>query len=477
VRPRRAAVLGLALAAALAELALAHALSGPGLGRPLALVGAVLALAVVFTYPIAGAAGLLVVTASIFYSSYFTWSVGPVQIHLEEVVFAALALVALVAPRRQTWGGAPGVALGAFLALVVVASWVGVQAGRVSVRDAFDWARPLAFYASFWLTLRLFPDVRSMRRLLLIGLACGALTGVLSIVLQFSPSLASHFQGSGGQEIYTQAVQAGLGGLKRIREPGLACSYVLFWWALFAAMSARGGRRALLSALIALSAINLALSFNRNMWLGLLFGLAITLGYAGVRIRHRLLTSIAVAVTAVALTFTLVGSRSSVQLDPILARATTVLTPSQVGEESSLRDRARETSQAWQTIKQHPVFGVGPGADFGVRFNHEDSTGLWVNTVQLFLHDQWLWLMLIGGVPAMLAFLTFLGLVLSKAWGRRSRTLSQLALGTGIAMVMLSAFVMPYLGLHEFALMLGIVAAVIVRSHELQRGAARGIHP
>jgi O-antigen ligase len=470
-------VLGLALAAALAELALAHALSGPGLGRPLALVGAVLALAVVFTYPIAGAAGLLVVTASIFYSGYFTWSVGPVQIHLEEVVFAALALVALVAPRRQTWGGAPGVALGAFLAVVVVAAWVGVQAGRVSVGQAFDWARPLAFYASFWVALRLFPDVRSMRRLLIIGLACGSLTGLLAIVLQFAPSLASHFQGPGGQQVYTQALQAGLGGLKRIREPGLACSYILFWWSLFAAMSASGGRRALLSALVALSAINLVLSFNRNMWLGLLFGLAITLVLVGVRVRHRLLAGIAVALTAVALMFTVVGSRSSVQLDPIVSRAATVLTPTQVGEESSLRDRAQETAQAWQTIKQHPVFGVGPGADFGVLFNHEDSTGLWVNTVQRFLHDQWLWLMLIGGVPALLAYLTFLALVLSKAWSRRLRTLSQLSLGVGIAMVMLSAFVMPYLGLHEFALMLGIVAAVIVRSNELQRGTARRMHP
>jgi hypothetical protein len=451
-------------------LGLAHSLTGHSAVKAIALVCAVLALAVVFTYPIAGAVGLLVVAASIFHEDYFSWSVGPIQIHLEEVVFAALALVALVAPRRRTWGGAAGMALAVFLVVIVVAAGVGLDAGRMNVSDAFDWARPLAFYGSFWVVLRLFPDPGDLRLLLIVALVCGAFTGLVAAILQFAPdSLSNHLQGAGGQQIYTQAAQAGLGSLKRIRLPGLACSYLLFWWALLAALAARGGRRALLWTVLAASATNIALSFNRNMWLGLLFGLSLMIVLAGLRVRHRLLAAAALGLTAVVLTFAVVGAGSSSQVvNPILARATTVLTPSRVGEESSLRDRAHESIQAWHVIEAHPLLGVGAGADFGVRFNHEDSTGVWVNKVQRFLHDQWLWLLLIGGVPALLAYLTFLGIVLAKAWGRRTRTLSQVALGVGIAMVMLSAFVMPYLGLHEFALMIGFAAAAIVRSQELR---------
>jgi hypothetical protein len=310
------------LLGALFELGLAHTLSGHSAIKAAALVGGVIALAIVFTYPIAGAVGLLVMTASIFYAAYFSWSVGPIRIHLEELIFASLALAAIVVPRRRTWGGATGTALAAFLGLVVVCAVVGVADGRVSISDAFDWARPLAFYGSFWVVLRLFPDPSDLRRLLFAALACGALTGLVAVILQLAPSLVSHFQGPGGQQIYTQAAQAGLGNLKRIRLPGLACSYVLFWWSLLAAMSAPRGRRTLLWVLVGASATNLALSFNRNMWLGLLFGLALILVLVGPRVRHRLVIGTALGATAILLTFTVVGAGSSAQaVDPILARA------------------------------------------------------------------------------------------------------------------------------------------------------------
>ena len=93
-----------------------------------------------------------------------------------------------------------------------------------------------------------------------------------------------------------------------------------------------------------------------------------------------------------------------------------------------------------------------------------------MNTTQRFLHNQWLWLLLVGGVPALVAFAAFLGVVLAKAWGP-GRTLSQTALGAGIAMICLSAFVMPYLGVEEFCLAIGVVAAAIVGPRDLQRRA------
>jgi hypothetical protein len=453
----------------LLELSVAAALSEPRLQRLVPLLVAGVGLALVFAFPLASAMGLLVISASIFHGSFFTWSVGPLDVHLEEVVFGSLALVAVIAPRRRTWGGMAGVGLGAFLAIVCLCGWLGVQAGRVTLSDAFNWARPLMFYATFWIVLRLFPDPASMRRLLVGGLACGAITGCLAVALQLAPSLIDTFQGAGGQQIYTQATQAGLGDFRRIRQPGLALSYVLFWWALVAAMTARGARRALLWALVTASSLNLLLSFNRNMWLGLFFGLALMLALSGRRVRHRLLGGIALA-AAVVLMLTVVGNTGrAAQLEPIVARAATVLTPQQIGEESSLRARKQETAQAWRNVRARPLTGVGIGADFGVRFNHDQGNGTWVPAVQRFLHDQWVWLLLIGGVPGLMAFVTFVGTVLHRAWAPHSRTPSGAALGTGVATVMLSALVMPYLGVEEFCLAVGVVAGVIVGGHEIAK--------
>jgi O-antigen ligase len=467
---RRAPLIGLAGAILLLELGAGAALADPRLERLLVLVAAVLGLAFVFTFPLASCIGLMFVAASIFHGSYFTWAVGPIDVHLEELIFGALAVVAVVAPRRQTWGGGAGAALAVFLGSVALAGCLGVQAGRVSASDAIAWARPLMFYGSFWLVLRLFPDPRELRTLLVAGLACGALTGVLALVLQFSSTLIDAFQGTGGQQIYTQAAEAGLGGLKRIREPGLAFSYLLFWWSVVAVIAARPGHRLALATLATVSALDLLLSFNRNMWLGVIFGLALMLGLSGTHVRRRLLGGVTLAGAAIVLMFTVVGgdSAGSQGLEPIVERAASVLTPQQLGEESSLRDRAEETAQAWRTVQAHPVLGVGAGADFGVRFNHQEAEGVWVNTVQRFLHDQWLWLLLIGGVPALLSYVAFVATILARAWRRSARTPSQTALGAGIATVMLSAFVMPYLGIKEFCVALGVVAAVVTRARELE---------
>jgi O-antigen ligase len=459
------------LAALVVELGVAAGVSDPRFTALLLLLAAVGGLALVVALPLPSAMALLFIAASIFHGSFFRWKVGPLDVHLDEVVFLALAFTAVVAPRRHTWGGAPGALLAAFLAVVALSAWLAVQAGRVSLSDAFNWGRPLMLYGSFWVVLRLFPDADSMRKLLFAALACAALTGALAVVLQLAHGLVGTFQGAGGQQIYTQATQEGLGGLKRIRQPGLALSYILFWWSIVAAMTARGGLRSVLWLLVGASAVNVVLSFNRNMWLGLGLGIALMLVLSGVQLRRRLLTGVAVGIGAAVLVLAVAGQTGRAkELDPILQRAATVVSPQELAAESSLRDREWETAQAWHTVTTHPLTGVGVGADFGVRFNHAEGNGIWINSVQRFLHDQWLWLLLIGGVPGLIAFAGFIVTVLAKAWSPRARTLSQTALGTGIALVALSAFVQPYLGVPEYCLAIGIVAAVIVRANELARG-------
>ena len=107
---RPLAIAAIAVVVVLVEVAVGSGLTGPQSVRLLALMAAVAGMALAFRFPLAVAIALLLIAGSLFHSAYFTWSVGPVQLHLEELVLLALGVVAVVAPKRQTWGGAAGVA-------------------------------------------------------------------------------------------------------------------------------------------------------------------------------------------------------------------------------------------------------------------------------------------------------------------------------------------------------------------------------
>jgi hypothetical protein len=59
--------------------------------------------------------------------------------------------------------------------------------------------------------------------------------------------------------------------------------------------------------------------------------------------------------------------------------------------------------------------------------------------------------------------------VLLKAWSPRDGTLSQTALGVGLAMTIVSSFVMISLSATEFCLAIGVVSGVVVCAHDLER--------
>jgi hypothetical protein len=449
------------------EVGVAGSLTQPQLARLLPLLLATLALAAVFTWPLGATIGLLFLSASVLPG--FVRSIGHVQIRLQELLLFALLLAAVVAPRARRRGGVAGVALALFLGLVVLSAWVAVGEGHVKPGDALAFGRPLVYFSSFWIVLRLFPDARSLRRLLIGALACGALAGLLAIPVALGSHVGASLHAQ-AQNVATPAGEKGVGSLLRVRFPGVAFSYVLFWWSILAVITSSGRARALLIGLTALSGIDLILSYNRNMWLGIVFGMALLLVLIGVRVRHRIVLGMAVGGAAVVLMFTVaVESHSSSQIKPVLARAATLLDPQQVAQEHSLRDRASETKAAWASFSAHPLLGIGVGADYGVRFNLRSANGSYANSVQLFLHDQWLWLLLIGGVPTLVAFAVFVGSVLLKAWRRDARTLSQTALGVGLAMVCVSSFVMISLSVTEFCLAIGAISGAIVGAHERER--------
>ena len=85
---------------------------------------------------------------------------------------------------------------------------------------------------------------------------------------------------------------------------------------------------------------------------------------------------------------------------------------------------------------------------------------------QLFLHNQYLYLLLSPGIPGLIAFLVFLGTPLHYALRRFPRDPSIIACGVGIATIMISAVVAIYFSVDDMTAIFGLLTGVIVADAE-----------
>jgi O-antigen ligase len=104
--------------------------------------------------------------------------------------------------------------------------------------------------------------------------------------------------------------------------------------------------------------------------------------------------------------------------------------------------------------------GIGPGAEFGVYFDELQSGGAYKRTKQLFLHNQYLYLLLICGVPGLLAFVGFLVSSMARARGWLDDT-EVTTWAVGVGMIALSATVMISFADASSALAIGLLCGAI----------------
>lgn len=459
---------GFAVAVLVLELALAHGIVGPQISRYVFLFFGLFAVAFVFRFPIVTALIFLGLTDFVFYPTIFAHNVGSLSVRPHELALACLLAVAVVRPQKQTWGGKPGIALGVFLTCVGASALLAIKNGDASLSDAFNAARPLALLAFFYVVVRLFPSARD-RRLLMLGTAVvAALTGLVALLVALGGGFESTLQPAGMKLI---SPEEGVGSIARVRLAGLSAGYALFWYVIVQLVARKGLPRLLWSLLLAGIAIDIAVSFNRNMWLGLAIGALLMAVLGGAMVRNRMAVGAAVAVAglAVLMVFGSSSTNNSV-VQPIIKRGATILNPGKTSQESSLQDRAKETDKAWVTARQNLLLGVGAGAPFGVEVRQPISTGSFIIGIkqvpQTFLHNQYLYLLLIAGIPGLLAFVAFLGIPVVEASRRSPRDPAITACGVGIALIMISAVVAIYFTVEDMTAVLGLLAGVIAADRE-----------
>ena len=446
-------------AALFAELLLAGSVVSQRLHPLMFLLVAVIGFVAIVRWPLLGMGLVITLTATFLPSDYLEIHVGGFALGYHEVALAGVLAVAVAFPRAKTWGGVAGGCLAAFMAILILATVLAMSAGRVDFHTAIAWGRMFALLLVFYAVVRLFPDRASLRQLMKLAVAAAAISGFVALVIAFGANLSSVL---GQATTYYVNTDLGLGGIPRIRLPGIALAYPLFWYAALQIPRARGSARLGWTLAVLGMTANLALSLNRNMWAGLLLGLAVLMFIGGVRVRRPVGIGVLALVGAVALIAIAGIQVDRGPLSGFAERGQTLFSPEKTTQENSLQDRGKETEQAWRTIKEHPAIGIGPGAEFGVYFDELQPGGMtYKRTHQLFLHNQYLYVLLICGIPGLLAFLGFLTASVGRArWHLSDTDIATWAVGVG--MIAISAFVMISFADASSALGIGLLCGAIV---------------
>jgi O-antigen ligase len=446
------------------ELILARGAVGESALKYLILLGGAFVAAAILRFPMQAALVYFAFTDFIFYPLHFAHQVGGLNVRPYEVVLLILFILAVARPKRRTWGGFTGGALAVFFLCLLLASIFALTAGHVESTEAFNWARPMTLLAFFWVVLRLFPTPKD-RETLLTGLAIiAAATGVFALLIFAGAGLGEYLQ----EEANAIREQ---GSAERVRLPGLSAGYGLFWYAAVQAAQREGRGRFWWLVIFAGISADIIVSFNRNMWVGILLGFVVMMAVGTVRFRKQVVFGMLVLLTAITFFVLVGGTAGNETIEPVIERGQTLVNPGKTSKESSLQSRALETKIAWGEVKKHPLLGVGPGAPFGVYLlegvrGRDGAVIGYHHQPQLFLHNQYIYLILIAGIPGLIAFILFLGSAVVRAIRRRPKDLAIVACGVGVGMIMVSSFVAIYFSVVDMTVVLGLLTGVIVASAE-----------
>ncbi len=415
-------------------------------------------------FPLVATFAVVALGATILHPSQFKVGVGPLDLRLSEVILGALLLVALVRPRRAWWGGTPGIALLIFFAVLVVSAISAVASGRAHPTDAYHYSRAMAPLLLFFVVIRLFPAPHDARRLLWAAGVLSIVTGVASLLAAPPGSPLVDILAPRDLPVNERPppqLTDGLGLVNRLRLPGAALAYVLFWYAAAHVLRDRGASRVFWTATAVAIVATIAVSLNRNMWTGLALGGLIFFTLSRGSSRRGLVAAVLV-VAALGAGVGLSGiqvSRDSPAY-AFVARAQTLLQPEEQARTSSLTDRFYENRYAIATIREHPLMGVGPGAPFGLRDVENLGGGSHRRFDALFTHNQYLHLLLIGGPLLLVALLVFL--VTPAARILRNRYDDDVtALSVAVALTLVSAVVFQTFVEAPFATVLGLLVGCL----------------
>ena len=439
----------------IADVIVAETILSPSLARLQYLFVAVIGVALVFRLRLAAMCVIFVLVDSVFYARYFNLNLGGQNIEPAELLMLALLFVSIVRPKRKTWGGAMGGAMAIFFGILTLSLVLAVvNHSTKSLSDAFQITREVYLMALFFPIVRLFPDRRSIERVLAAGVAVAAITGFFALAASLHGSFANGLQDPGNATIMPP--DDGITSVLRVRFPGVDVAYALFWVAVVLFAQKRRYRALLFIGIVGMLT-NLLVSFDRTLWLGMLLMLAVILATTTIRVRHRVssaLLAIVAAALVIAVVNPAVSTKSSVY--PFYQRATSLFHTQSLSENETVTQRLYENTVGWRTAQHHLLLGVGPAVPFGV-------TGLDftlrkpILVQQLWVHNQYLYVVLLTGLLGLAAFLLpfVIGIVRAVRWSDRDPL--PMACATGLIGILFSGITMISFWTPDWAAINGVL--------------------
>lgn len=435
-------------------------------------LGALAILFVLLPRPYAACVLLLVLLCSV---PFYTWLPranipGRPPINIGDILLVATVGGALWRRPWRRWPTAVRrfqIALALMLLLALIPTIVSALHGHDAAREALDGYKDLLFI-SVGLTVALELSGRVWWPVVNTAVVLAAAVAFLSILAAASGSIGQLLTSFDASAVVNATADLTVGTTSRIRLPGLFFVYAMTLPTLVMVLLIKDKWRWMRLGALLLMIGAIAVSLNRNMYLGGAAGLLVTLLVGGPRLRYRVLV---VAATAGAIIAIVVQSTVAPAVTAeVAARAQSALTTS-VLQTSSLTDRRDEFAHAFTSIAQHPWTGVGWYQAYGSMVN---------DAPRLYVEDWYLHVATDLGIPVALAFLVVVTVLLGYGirQGRRAtRTLDRAMVAAGVGSLvalLLSCLVGTYLqdpnSMTAFGFTCGVVLVTGLRADPISGG-------
>lgn len=304
--------------------------------------------------------------------------------------------------------------------------------------------------------------IKTRRQLMiLVGgmFAIGIITAGLMVAQQAVGSTVSILP---GQEKAYNATVLGqeMVGAVRVKSDGSSIVYVMLLPALILHITPEWlkGRKWLWLAVVALLPLAIAFTFDRNLWLGTAGGGAVFVLLSRARGKRFIFLILMMALGAILLG-TLLSAyvpRIEVVAEGLFARFNSFFAGDELVYDSSTQGRLKENEFALATIKQYPILGIGPMADY--------YHAQYKNTY--YVHNAYFWLLVDFGVVGFLPFLWFSVAFLIKGflyWSRlQDPVLKSLVIGFTVSYVaiLISSVATPKLLELEYVPLISVMMGI-----------------
>ena len=378
----------------------------------LALIGGAAGVALLWRRPLVPALALVVLTSTIFTAAYVPMIMLAKGrgIWLTEVIVAGYIAVRglrlAVTQDRSYRLGLLDFILGLFLLHVLLSVYLAVSNGRIDLGTAQLFGRKYLLYASLWVFAGSIRDERTFRRVLGVLQLIGAIVAVMIIAQTLIGYDTRLFFGE--QHEY---IQGGPGSFPRVRPPGYYLIYALFVPTVAQLAASTGRRWWLAAATLALYSVAVLISQQRTVWLALVLGIGaysvLMMGRLQIRAVRGLVMASVAGACALAGTAYFVPGFTSTAMERLVI----------IGTEADVNtlDRLLEYRLAFDQIAEAPLFGSGPGIDYGAV-----APNVQIDASQLvprpYTHNSFVNLLLYFGVVGLGLFLAMLVNVLGRGW-------------------------------------------------------------